>query len=221
MSKNILLICQGSQSIQLIRELFSIGYNPDQIDVITLNQDSNKSFKYFLDYYKISTSIASFKTIEKVFKKQFLKKYYLVVSFSNPFIIKGKILNKSKFINFHPGWLPNYRGSLSTVHSLINKEKFVGGSWHYLTKDVDKGNIILRNKIFINKNDTAFSLNHKIFSKGISCLKKVIKRIDQEYPGIKQNPDNGNFYYNKFPSLENISDKELIYKINYFPPNFK
>tara|TARA_B110001450_G_scaffold20551_1_gene18703 strand:- start:3981 stop:4646 length:666 start_codon:yes stop_codon:yes gene_type:complete len=221
MNKNILLICQGSQSIQLIRELFSIGFKPNQIQVITLNENKNLSFQMFLEFYQIQKKYASYKSINDVLLSQFKNTFDLTISFSNPFIIPENIINKSKFINFHPGWLPAYRGSLSTVQSLINIEKFVGGSWHYLTKDVDKGNIISRFRILINENDTAFSLNHKIFSKGILLLRKVLLNVENGYVGIKQNPKKGKFYYNKFPSLEKISDKKLLHKINYFPPNFK
>ena len=51
MNSKILLISQGSQSIQLVRELFSLGYRPDGIDVITIDDRKNLSFIEFLDYY--------------------------------------------------------------------------------------------------------------------------------------------------------------------------
>ena len=51
--KNYLIIGQGSQTIQLIRELFSLNIKPNQLSVITLRDVSNFSFLEFLKYYEI------------------------------------------------------------------------------------------------------------------------------------------------------------------------
>ena len=97
--------------------------------VITVDEKSNLSFIEFLTYYELKYVICN--------KNNFIDESYsiidnfspkIVISFSNPFILSDKILStKTKFINFHPGILPNYKGNLSTIHSMINKEKFVGG----------------------------------------------------------------------------------------------
>lgn len=221
MNRSVLLIAQGSQSIQLVRELFSLGYKPDGIDVITIDDSKNLSFIAFLDYYNINKKYAFAESFNTLLLSQLNNNYNIVISFSNPFIISNEAICKSIFLNFHPGWLPKYRGSLSTVNSLINNEKYVGGSWHYIVKEVDKGNIIYRFKIAVDPKDTAFSLNHKIFSKGIQSLSTILERVKNNYRGISQNKKNGRFYLNKFPSLNNITSKELVHKITYFPPNFK
>tara|TARA_B110000027_G_C16122043_1_gene303698 strand:+ start:3388 stop:4053 length:666 start_codon:yes stop_codon:yes gene_type:complete len=221
MNSKILLIAQGSQSIQLVRELFSLGYKPDGIDVITIDDSKNLSFIDFLDYYEIHKKYVMTENFNRLLISQLRNKYSIVISFSNPFIISKEAISKSIFLNFHPGWLPRYRGSLSTVHSLINEEKFVGGTWHYIVTEVDKGNIIYRFKIIIDSKDTAFSLNHKIFSKGIQSLSEILERVKNNYPGISQNNKNGRFYLNKFPSLSSMTNKKLIHKLTYFPPIFK
>jgi len=136
-------------------------------------------------------------------------------------IIKEGVLNKSTFINFHPGILPNYRGSLSTVWSMLNNEDYVGGTWHYIEKRVDTGNILSQHKIPVTPTSTAFSLNHKIFSKGISEIGNVLELVNGEDKGIKQE-GKSRFYYNKFPSLtkEDKWDDDLKSRVNYFPPSF-
>jgi len=221
MNSKILLIAQGSQSIQIVRELFSLGYKPDGIDVITIDDRKNLSFIDFLDYYEINIKYALAENFNRLLISQLMNKYRIVISFSNPFIIPEEAISKSIFLNFHPGLLPKYRGSLSTIYSLINKEKYVGGSWHYIVKEVDQGNIIYRFKILIDSNDTAFSLNHKIFSKGIQSLCTVLNRVNNNYIGTSQSGKKGFFYLNKFPSLDKIKNKKLIYRLTYFPPNFK
>lgn len=221
MSK-ILLAAQGSQSIQFIRELFALGYRIEQISVVTITGTKNKAFITFLEYYRISFTFVDKENFNEItYEIMENEKFHVFISFSNPFILESKLLNNfdTIFINFHPGYLPNYRGSLSTVYSLINGENYVGGSWHYITKEIDRGNIINRFKINISPSDTAFSLNHKIFSKGISNLNIVLERIKNNYSGLKPSRK-GKFYKNIFPNLDHIKNQEKRDKILYFPPHF-
>ena len=227
--KKILLITQGSQAIQLIREFYSLGIKPADLTVLTLNETgsniinydfSNLSFLTFIQYYKIN-----FEFISKLSFDDILNKHAtlndLVISFSSPFIIKEDVLDKSTFINFHPGILPKYRGSLSTVWSMLNNEDYAGGTWHYIESKVDTGNILNQYKIPITPTATAFSLNHQIFSKGIFEIGNVLELIKNSYVGIKQKGDS-KFYYNKFPDLlkESRFNDNLIKRIKFFPPSF-
>ena len=189
---NLLIIGQGSQTIQLIRELYSLEYTPDQINVITINEKPNLNFLEFVKYYNLSYSIANKVNFDSIIDNLIKNKTIdLVISFSNPFIINSKTLSTSPvFINFHPGILPNYKGSLSTVYSLINKEKYVGGTWHYISDKVDCGNILNVIKVSTTKNSTG--VNDKILAKKTPCEKtktsktnKVTKAISPV--GSKQN----------------------------------
>lgn len=215
----LIIVGQGSQTIELIRKLFSLEITPNNLKVITVDGDFNLSCIEFLSYYNIDYDICdknNFKTITHLLITNFNPD--IIISFSNPFIFSEEILNlKVKFINFHPGILPNYKGSLSTVYSLINNEKFVGGTWHYIDKGIDTGNIIKIVKT-PSKNFNAFTLNHKIFSLGINCLEEVIEKVKNNYLGIKQKKS-GKFYYNKFPDISNL-DIKMQKRILYFPPKF-
>ena len=202
---NIVLITQGSQAIQLVRTLFALRYKPNQLIVYTIEDNKNKCFIEFLKYYKISylTNIENQNWDDKI-----------IISYANN--KKLNITKNAKFINFHPGILPNYKGSLSTVYSMINNEKKVGGTWHYMTNKIDAGNILYQFKIKVSKLDTAFSLNHKIFQESLNCLDKVLKKVKLKNKGKKQILS-GKFYYNKFPDINQL-DKDLQKRINYFPP---
>jgi methionyl-tRNA formyltransferase len=218
-NKKIIIIGQGSQIIQLIRELFSIGIIPSNIKVLTLEGEFNLSCIEYLDYFNIKTHILNNSNSSLKIKsaiEDFCPE--IVISLSNPFILSKDILElETKFINFHPGILPHYKGSLSTVYSILKKEDFVGGTWHYIDEGIDTGNIIKMIKVPV-KNFSAFALNHKIFSLGISSLNEVIEKIDSGYIGEPQEKV-GNFYFNRFPDITGLS-KEEIKRISYFPPKF-
>lgn len=216
--KKYLIISQGSQAIHLLRELFSLEIKPSEISILTIDHKSNLSFSEFLSYYEIEKTIVN----KRMFNETLATKLglcKLVISFSNPFIISPDNLSKSTFINFHPGILPSYRGSLSTVWSMINGENFVGGTWHYVGEKVDQGNILASTKINIKQSSTAFSLNHQIFSEGIGLVGHVLNLVEQKCKGTKQ-PIGGRFYYNKFPNLLELNlSQELIERVDFFPPH--
>ena len=218
--KNYLIIGQGSQTIQLIRELFSLNIKPNQLSVITLRDVSNFSFLEFLKYYEIKTTVTDKQKFDKELTKVLKNKIDLVISFSNPFIIDKKHIKKDNIINFHPGLLPTYRGSFSTVYAMMNKEEKTGGTWHYVSEKVDQGDIIDTVEVKITNISTAFSLNHKVFSLGIKDISSVLDLTNRKVEGIKQLPKEGKFYKNKFPDLSKIEDPDLKQRINYFPPNF-
>jgi methionyl-tRNA formyltransferase len=214
-----LIIGQGSQTIQLIRELFSLEIRPENLKIVTVDVDFNSVLIEFLSYYKINYDICDRSNFNVKIQSSIIDlSPHIVISFSNPFILSEQVLSlKTKFINFHPGILPKYKGNLSIVYSLINKEKFVGGSWHYIDKGIDTGNIIKIIKTPV-KNFNVFTLNHKIFSLGINCLGEIIQKVNNNYTGIPQKKT-GKFYTNKFPNIDELDD-DLQKKLSYFPPKF-
>ncbi len=68
------------------------------------------------------------------------------------------ISSKKRCINFHPGVLPDYRGSGAYSWALINKEKETGVTVHEMDCGIDSGAIIEVRKTIIYPGDTAESL---------------------------------------------------------------
>ncbi|AFJ90606.1 formyltransferase family protein [Blattabacterium sp. (Blaberus giganteus)] len=73
----------------------------------------------------------------------------------------------SKVINIHPSLLPKYGGKGMygmKVHQEVikNKEKISGATVHYVTENVDLGDIILKKTCKIDLEETPTSLSEKI-----------------------------------------------------------
>ncbi|WP_185849363.1 formyltransferase family protein [Blattabacterium cuenoti] len=73
----------------------------------------------------------------------------------------------SKVINIHPSLLPKYGGKGMygmKVHQEVikNKEKISGATVHYVTKNVDLGDVILKKKCKIDSGETPTSLSKKV-----------------------------------------------------------
>jgi methionyl-tRNA formyltransferase len=61
-------------------------------------------------------------------------------------ILKEEVIKLPKLgvVNFHPSLLPKYRGPSPTNAVLLNNERMTGVTVHYMTKDIDEGDILLQ-----------------------------------------------------------------------------
>ena len=95
-----------------------------------------------------------------------------------------KILSKNfienfgyKIINIHPSLLPKYKGLNTHKRVLKNNEKYTGCTVHFVTPELDSGQIILQKRILIDINETEESLKkkilqqeHKLYSQSIISI---------------------------------------------------
>lgn len=90
-----------------------------------------------------------------------------------------------KIINMHPSLLPKYGGKGMYgihVHEAVmqNKEKYTGCTVHYVTSDVDAGEIILQKKIKVDYNKTPWQLGGDVFKLENEMIIEVIKILMNE-----------------------------------------
>ncbi len=78
-------------------------------------------------------------------------------------IISRKIINiyRKKIINVHPSLLPKFKGLNTFKRMLKNKERKGGCTVHFVNEKLDSGNIIIKKKFFINKDDDELGLKKK------------------------------------------------------------
>ena len=80
-------------------------------------------------------------------------------------------------INMHPGRLPAYRGRHSVNWALLNGEKEIGITIHYVNEVVDGGDIILQDTVAVERNDTCKSITKRITPRAASLVVTAIKQI--------------------------------------------
>jgi methionyl-tRNA formyltransferase len=64
-------------------------------------------------------------------------------------------------VNMHPSLLPKYRGVCPTNAVLLQREKLTGMTVHYLTPELDAGDILLQQELHISSDETDSSLRKK------------------------------------------------------------
>ena len=82
-----------------------------------------------------------------------------------------------QIINIHPSLLPKFKGLNTHKRVLKNKEKYTGCTVHYVTSELDSGNIILQKKILINKNETEKSLRERVLKEEHKLYPEAIRLI--------------------------------------------
>lgn len=83
----------------------------------------------------------------------------------------------NKILNVHPSLLPKYSGLMDLdVHKRVieNNESETGCTIHFVTKNLDKGPILVQKKCFVSFDETPLSLKKKVQKlEGISFIKAI------------------------------------------------
>lgn len=82
-------------------------------------------------------------------------------------------------INIHTSYLPNYRGAAPINWVLINGEKTTGVTSFYINNEIDKGNILLQEKIDLNDDITAAQLHEKLIVRGTKVIIQTLEKISK------------------------------------------
>ncbi|MFI5237196.1 MAG: formyltransferase family protein, partial [Ignavibacteriales bacterium] len=119
------------------------------------------------------------------------KTYDYLFSITNLSVLPDEIINSPKVsaINFHDGPLPKFAGINATSWALMNQEKRYAITWHEITSEVDKGDILKQVEFDIEDGEIALSLNAKCFEAGASAFEELVdelanstvKRIKQDF----------------------------------------
>lgn len=131
-------------------------------------------------------------------------------------IIKKKQLRNKICFNFHPGSLPEYRGSGIFSWSIINQERKMGITLHLIDDGMDTGDIIEIRQFLISNEDTAYSL----FLRGEKVILKMFKDwyielLNGNYIAAPQRPKEGKNYYLK--DLQKAKNLTRFIRAFHFP----
>ena len=80
-------------------------------------------------------------------------------------------------INLHASLLPDYRGAAPINWCLINNEAYTGVSIIEINEKIDYGNILMQEKVLIDKDEDFETLKNKLSSIGSKILHKTINLI--------------------------------------------
>jgi methionyl-tRNA formyltransferase len=225
--KKIMILCGGKFAFKTLQLLayekfmcaIGIGKSNDTIiDALEREaEDNNLGFKSFSSKKSMEEMRGWIDTIKP--------DYIFCISF--PFLLPESVLSygSNKFINFHPGPLPQYRGVMPIFEVLKNQEKETAICAHFMNEKFDQGNIIFNDPIRIQENDTYGKLTVRL-SNRISQVALNMANMLQYASNIpNQSQDESLAYYYEKPELtdtyinwKRMSADEIIALINACNP---
>lgn len=81
--------------------------------------------------------------------------------------------------NLHASLLPQYRGAAPINHAIINGETETGLTTFFLNEEIDKGRIILQEKVAIRPDETAGELHDELMLLGNRLVVETIRLIEK------------------------------------------
>lgn len=120
-----------------------------------------------------------------------LKKYHadvmVVIAFGQ--ILTKEILTMTPYgcINIHASLLPKYRGAAPIQWAVIDGEKVSGVTTMQMDEGIDTGDMLLREEIVLDDNETGGSLHDKIAERGAKLCLKTLEALKRgEITPVKQ-----------------------------------
>lgn len=126
--------------------------------------------------------------------------FFFVHSYSMK--LHSDLLNipKKESVNVHSGLVPYYRGANPIQWAMINGEKFAGVTMHYMTSDIDAGDIISQKKVPVHFKDTWIEVRDRLAGVTKEMLNEQIpKLLDGSNTRTPQNLSEGNYYHRRRP----------------------
>ncbi|KAB8071155.1 FAD-NAD(P)-binding-domain-containing protein [Aspergillus leporis] len=109
-----------------------------------------------------------------------------------------------RLLNLHPGTLPAYRGVMTTVRAMKNKETHFGYSLHDIDENWDAGDLIDIRKHPIDYSKSMLHYMSDVYAMGAKMAVDVCDNIarGKELPKVPQNPEESGYY--TFPTKEDL-----------------
>ena len=82
--------------------------------------------------------------------------------------------------NLHASLLPQYRGAAPINFAIINGETETGLTTFFLNEEIDKGAVIMREKVDIRPDETAGELHDELMLLGNKVVVETIKKIEDD-----------------------------------------
>ena len=96
-------------------------------------------------------------------------------------IISPKLIDAfpNRIINVHPSLLPKYKGLHAVEQALESGDDTTGCTAHYVTEELDSGDIICQAEVHIFPHDTVQSLTKVIQQREYEILPRAIENVKQ------------------------------------------
>ena len=143
----IVFFCEDNFGLNVLQKL-CLKHRVVLVVCLYKNKYSHLSIKNFCKKKKIKFFLLFRKpeVVKKLYKLILKIKIDLIISCHFNFILSKDFLKLPKLgcLNLHPSLLPKYRGQSPQHWPILNFDKLYGLTVHYMSNEIDKGNILFQ-----------------------------------------------------------------------------
>ena len=204
--QNIIIIGYGKIAVKtlayVIERQKEYGY---QMEFIEHEEDSYHIIRKICDEQNVSLVRIKEKTMLRNYLDTLCKKT-LIISAGNNYIFQKTLIEKENItiINFHNALLPDYPGRNAPSWAIYMGEKETGITWHYVSTNIDGGNIIIQKRCNIGEDTRAYELAGSLVELAYIGFIEIFDSIlgEKQGGGIKQSLKQNRKIYlsNEIPS---------------------
>ena len=195
---NIIVLCNNEIAIPALQQLYITGVLKAVVvpeknkELITILQPLLAGSPVSLVVVNKNNLVPTIKTLT------IERKVTAALLMTFPYIIPASILQvmPGGFINFHYGILPKYRGSNPILAQMLHGETESGISIHIVDEKIDRGPVIMQQKIAIELNDTFGIQLHKLGILGSSMVNRLLQfyQSDTVPPSVPQDESAAGYF---------------------------
>lgn len=134
----------------------------------------------------------------------------VIISYFNQVLTKDTLEIASICnLNVHPGYLPEFRGVASSFYARLKGKNYGGVTIHYMLPQLDSGDILSREKVLFQEDESLHHHNFRCCQRGGKLLVDVLEQISKgKFHLVKQ--QKGTYY-----SWPKEADAEQYIKMGY------
>ncbi len=128
-------------------------------------------------------------------------------------------------VNYHNGYLPDYKGLWATRWSLYNGEEFSGYAFHLMDATIDTGPILLRDRVPVPLGGDPVPVERDKLAAACGDAEKLLDAMQAETITPQPQQDKGSYFSHRDTlALRRIGDpaalsaEEIQRRLRYFPP---
>ncbi|MBQ9314599.1 MAG: methionyl-tRNA formyltransferase [Clostridia bacterium] len=196
---NIVFMGTPDFAVEALAKIFESGHNVQAV-VSQPDKPSGRGMKLLptpVKEYALSKNLKVYQPAKIKNNEEFISEIkalkpdvIVVVAYGK--LLPQEILDIPKYgcINVHGSLLPKYRGSAPIQWAIINGEEKTGITTMYMSEGMDTGDMILKQEVMIENDDTYGTLYEKLKKVGGKLILETLEKIaDGLIPREKQSDD--------------------------------
>ena len=199
-------------SVEILKFMMEGGYKPSALLVTEKSKASHADKLIKLSGLKPENIFEgkSFTQQDTIAKLRAIEAKY-IIGIHFPYIIPQEVLDipSTGFLNLHPAYLPYNKGWHTPSWAILDETPY-GATLHFMSKELDKGDILHQKKIQVNPEDTANSLYQRVKELEIEVFKEAFPTLLNNPRKVKQT-DEGTMHVKKqLAAIQKLHLNEMV-----------